>query len=174
MKNNGQDTLHPWTGYVLPFFLHTPLSLEGEEELQDLQGPKSLCQWGSTSVLPGEGCCGTQARPLLTRPRQACPFTREGAGQSQPVTWALGPPHQPSLSASNWAALGKSLQLSCILKSRDIILLTKVCIVKAMAFPAVVYGCESWTIKKAECWRIDAFELRCWRRLLRVPWPTRR
>ena len=121
-----QDTFYP-------FFLHMPLSLEGEE-LQDLQGPKSLCQLGSTSVLLGEGCCGTQARPLLTRPRQACPFTREGAGQPQPVTWALGPPHQPSRSASNWAALGKSLQLSCILKSRDVILLTKVCMVKAMVF----------------------------------------
>ena len=57
-----------------------------------------------------------------------------------------------------------------ILKSRDITLLTKVSLVKAMVFPAVMYGCESWTIKKAEQWRIDPFELRCWRRLLRVPW----
>ena len=53
---------------------------------------------------------------------------------------------------------------------RDITLLTKVHVVKAMVFPVVMYGCESWTIKKAECWRIDAFELWCWRRLLRVPW----
>ena len=60
--------------------------------------------------------------------------------------------------------------LDSILKSRDIILLTKVCLVKAMAFPVVMYGCEGWTIKKAECQRIDAFELSCWRRLLRVPW----
>ena len=51
---------------------------------------------------------------------------------------------------------------------------TKVCLVKAMVFPIVMYGCESWTIKKAECWRIDAFELWCWRRLLRVPWTARR
>ena len=51
---------------------------------------------------------------------------------------------------------------------------TKVCLVKAMVFPVVMYGCESWTIKKAECWRIDAFELWCWRRLLRVPWTVRR
>ena len=57
-----------------------------------------------------------------------------------------------------------------VLKSRDIIFLTKVCIVKAMVFPVVVYGCESWTIKKAEHRRIDAFELWCWRRLLMVPW----
>ena len=56
--------------------------------------------------------------------------------------------------------------LDSILKSRDIILATKVCVVKAMVFPVVMYGCESWTIKKAECWRIDAFELWCWRRLL--------
>ena len=60
------------------------------------------------------------------------------------------------------------------LKSRDITLPTKVCLVKAMAFPVVMYGCESWTIKKAEHWRIDAFELWCWRRLLRVPWTARR
>ena len=60
--------------------------------------------------------------------------------------------------------------LDSILKSRDITLPTKVHLVKAMVFPVVMYGCESWTIKKAECERIDAFELWCWRRLLRVPW----
>ena len=60
--------------------------------------------------------------------------------------------------------------LESILKSRDITLPTKVCLVKAMVFPVVMYGCESWTVKKAECQRIDAFELWCWRRLLRVPW----
>ena len=64
--------------------------------------------------------------------------------------------------------------LDSILKSRDITLPTKVSPVKAMAFPVVMYGCESWTIKKAECQRIDAFELWCWRRLLRVPWTARR
>ena len=64
--------------------------------------------------------------------------------------------------------------LDSILKSRDIMLLTKVQIVKAMVFPAVMYGCDSWTIKKAEHRRIDAFELWCWRRLLRVPWTARR
>ena len=60
--------------------------------------------------------------------------------------------------------------LDSILKSRDITLLTKVLLVKAMVFPVVMYGCESWTVKKAERRRIDAFELWCWRRLLRVPW----
>ena len=64
--------------------------------------------------------------------------------------------------------------LGRILKSRDIILLTKVHLVKALVFPVVMYGCESWTIKKDKCWRIDAFELWCWRRLLRVPWTARR
>ena len=64
--------------------------------------------------------------------------------------------------------------LDSILKSRDITLSTKVCLVKAMVFPVVMYGCESWTIKKAEHRRIDAFELWCWRRLLRVPWTARR
>ena len=64
--------------------------------------------------------------------------------------------------------------LDSILKSRDITLSTKVRLVKAMVFPVVMYGCESWTVKMAECRRIDAFELRCWRRLLRVPWTVGR
>ena len=64
--------------------------------------------------------------------------------------------------------------LDSILKSRDITLLTKVHLVKAMVFPIVMYGCENWTIKTAECQRIHAFELWCWRRLLRVPWTARR
>ena len=66
------------------------------------------------------------------------------------------------------------INIESILKNRDITLPTKVHLVKAMAFPAVMYECESWTIKKAECQRIDAFELWCWRRLLRVPWTARR
>ena len=64
--------------------------------------------------------------------------------------------------------------LDSILKSRDITLPTKVHLVKAMVFPAVMYGCESWTVKKVECRRTDAFELWCWRRLLRVPWTAGR
>jgi len=64
--------------------------------------------------------------------------------------------------------------LDSILKSRDITLPTKVRLVKAMVFPVVMYGCESWTVKKTECQRIDAFQLWCWRRLLRVPWTARR
>ena len=66
------------------------------------------------------------------------------------------------------------MNLDSSLRSRDITLPTKVHLVKAMIFPVVIYGCESWTVKKAECWRIDAFELWCWRRLLRVPWTARR
>ena len=70
---------------------------------------------------------------------------------------------------------GKAMtNLHSILKSRDITLSTKVHLVKALVFPVVMYGCESWTIKKAECRRIDAFELCCWRRLLRIPWTARR
>ena len=64
--------------------------------------------------------------------------------------------------------------LDSIFKSRDITLPTKICLAKAMVFPVVMYGCESWTVKKAERWRIDALELWCWRRLLRVPWTARR
>ena len=72
--------------------------------------------------------------------------------------------------------LGKKVMtnLGSILKSRDITSPTKVCLIKAMVFPVVIYGCESWTVKKAECRRIDAFELWCWRRLFRVPWAARR
>ena len=66
------------------------------------------------------------------------------------------------------------INLNSILKSRDVALPTKVHLVKDMVFPVVMYGCESWTIKKAECRRIDAFELWCWRRFLRVPWTVRR
>ena len=70
---------------------------------------------------------------------------------------------------------GKTMiNLDSILKSRDITLPTKVHLVKTTVFPVVMYGCESWTVKKAECQRIDAFELWCWRRLLRVPWSARR
>ena len=72
-----------------------------------------------------------------------------------------------------WSYLALTI-LDSILKSRDIMLPTKVRLVKAMVFPVVMYGCEAWTIKKAEHWRIDAFELWCWRRLLRVPWTARR
>ena len=64
--------------------------------------------------------------------------------------------------------------LDSILKSRDITLPTKVHLIKATVFPVIMYGCDSWTVKKADCWKIDAFELWCWRRLLRVPWTTRR
>ena len=64
--------------------------------------------------------------------------------------------------------------LESILKSRDITLPTKIRLVKAVVFPVVMYGCESWTVKKAECQKIDAFELWCWRRLLRIPWTARR
>ena len=70
--------------------------------------------------------------------------------------------------------LSNTTNLDSILKSRDITLPTKLRLVKATVFPVVMYGCESWTIKKAKCWRIDAFELWCWRRLLRVPWTARR
>ena len=66
------------------------------------------------------------------------------------------------------------INLDSILNSRNITLLTKVCIVKVMVFLVVMYGCESWTLKKVECQRIDAFELWCWKRLLRVPWTTNR
>ena len=95
-------------------------------------------------------------------------FFWEGAPKSlQMVTAAMKLRH---------LLLGKKAManLDCILKSRDITLLTKVHLVKAIVFPVVIYGCKSWTIKKAEHRRIDAFVLWCWRRLLRIPWTARR
>ena len=76
----------------------------------------------------------------------------------------------------SWVFFGRKVMtnLDSIFESRDITLPTKVHLVKAMVFPMIIYGCESWTVKKAECRRIDAFELWCWRRLLRVPWTVRR
>ena len=95
-----------------------------------------------------------------------------------PGTWDLRPSPLPLVSDEIRRCLlfGRKVMtnLDSILKSRDIILPTKVCLVKAMVFPVVMYGCESWTIKKAEHQRIDAFELWYWRRLLRVPWTARR
>ena len=81
-----------------------------------------------------------------------------------------------AMKLKRFLLLGRKVMtnLDNILKSRDITLSTKVCIVKAMVFPVVVYGCESWTIKMAESWSIDALELWCWRRLLRVPWTAKR
>ena len=83
-------------------------------------------------------------------------------------SWPHG--QQPARLLRPWDFPGKST----VLKSKSITLLTKVCIVKAMVFAVVLYGCETWTIKKAECWRIHAFDLWCWRRPLRVPWTVRR
>ena len=90
-------------------------------------------------------------------------------GLQNKCTWWLQPWNKKTLAPGR-----KTMKnLDSIIKSRDITLLTKVCIVKAMVFPVVMYGCESWTIKKAESQRIDSFELWCWRRLLRVPCTTR-
>ena len=84
--------------------------------------------------------------------------------------------HDCSHETKRRLLLGRKVMttLDSIFKSRDITLPTKVCLVKAMVFPVVMYGCESWTVKKAECRGIDAFELWCWRRLLRVPWTASR
>ena len=92
------------------------------------------------------------------------------SGLQNHCRWWLKPRNKKVL------ALGKKVMTNqdSIWKSRDITLSTKVRLIKAMVFPVVTYGCESWTIKKAECRRIDAFELWCWRRLLRVPWTARR
>ena len=99
--------------------------------------------------------------------------------QCQTLFWGAPKLLQLVIAAMNLKdaySLGRKVMtnLDSIFKSRDITLPTKVCIVKAMVLPVVKYGCESWTIRKAERQRIDAFELQCWRRLLRVPWTVRR
>ena len=91
--------------------------------------------------------------------------------QSYPT---LSDPMDCILPGSSVHGIFQARVLDSIFKSRDITLPTKVPLVKAMVFPVVMYGCESWTVKKAQCQRIDAFELWCWRRLLRVPWTARR
>ena len=101
-----------------------------------------------------------------------------GKQWKQCQTLFLGAPKSLQMvsAAAKLKDLGRKVMtnLDSIFKSRDITLLTNVCLVKAMVFPVFMYGCESWTVKKAECWRIDAFELWCWRRLLRVPWTAGR
>ena len=90
-----------------------------------------------------------------------------------PCNILLGDLETKKVQISNKVGNLLQLNLDSIFKSRDITLPTKVHLVKAMVFPVVMYGCESWTVKKAQCRRIDAFELWCWRRLLRVPWTAR-
>ena len=104
------------------------------------------------------------------------------ATHSSVLAWRIPGAGEPSGLTSmgshrvghDWSDLAAAAAADSILKSRDITLPTKVHLVKAMVLPVVMYGCESWTVKKAECQRIDAFELWCWRRLLRVPWIARR
>ena len=102
---------------------------------------------------------------------QLCPTLRDPTDCSLPGSSVHGSFQARVLE---WGAIAFSLtNLDSVLKSRDITLPTNVCIVKAMVFPVVMYGCESWIIKKTECQRIDAFELWCWRRVLRIPWTAR-
>ena len=127
------------------------LKAEGEGDDRGWDGwMTSLTQW--TWVLLNSESCWWTGRPGVLR------FM---GSQRIGHDWA---------TELNWT----ELNLDSILKSRDITLPTKVSLVKAMVFPVVMYGCESWTIRKAEHWRTDAFELWCWRRLLRVPWTARR
>ena len=104
------------------------------------------------------------------------PWTEEPCRLQSMGSQRVGHDWATSLTHLLHLLLGRKVMtnLDSMLKSKDITLPTKVRLVKAMVFPVVMYGCESWTVKKAEHWRIDAFELCCWRRLLRVPWTARR
>ena len=111
-----------------------------------------------------------EKRSQLGAPQPSCePCLRSHTGLRRTEAGALKPIPDTILFDSNLMT-----NLDSVLKTKDITLLTKVCIVEAMVFPAVMYRCESWTIKKAEFRRIYAFELSCWKRLLRVPWIARR
>ena len=121
------------------------------------RGCRRVCSHGKRGVSSGgETVKGAQSRLILCNPRDCSPPDSSIHGILQ-------------ARVLDWGAIAYR-----ILKSRDITLSTKVCLVKAMVFPVDMYGCESWTEKKAEHQRIDACELWCWRRLLRVPWTARR
>ena len=121
---------------------------------------KTLAPWRKSYDKPAAAAAAAAAKSL-----QSCPTVRPSR-------------RQPTGLLCPWDSPGKNTGAGChldsLLKSRDITLPTKVHLVKAMLFPVVIYGCESWTIKKAERRRIDAFQLWCWRRPLRVPWTARR
>ena len=155
--------------------------------LHGLQPARLLCPWDFPGKDTGVGChflLQSKRAPRNTRSKR-----RKDKGSSE-KTAVCGRSLQPQggfpkflpvwiISPSEikrHLLLGRKVttNLDSIFKSQSITLPTKVSLVKAVVFPVVMYGCESWTVKTAECWRIDAFELWCWRRLLRVPWTTRR
>ena len=145
---------------------------------------------------PSSQWCHPACHPLSSpSPPAPNPSQHQGLFQSGPITsWEIDGETVETVADFNFGGskitadsdysheikrrllLGRKVMtnLDSILKGRDITWPTKVCLVKAMVFPVVMYGCESWTMKKAEHWRVDAFELWCWRRLLRVPWTARR
>ena len=139
------------------------------------QPTRLRCLWDSPGNDTGEGChfllqcMKVKSENEVT---QSCPSL------CNPMDCSLQAPLSMGFSRQEyWSGLllpSPITNLDSIFKSRDITLLTKVHLVKAMVFPVVMYGCESWTMKKADPWWIDAFELRCWRSLLRVPWTERR
>ena len=148
-----------------------------------LSGNKSSCQcmrcgfnpW--VRKIPGGGCNPLQYS-CLENPmdRQARCASVHRITKKSDMTWAPKSLQMviEAMKLKDTCSLEEKANLDSILKSRDITLQTKVHLVKAMVFPVIMYGCESWTIKKAERRRIDASELWCWRRLLRVPWTARR
>ena len=144
----------------------TTLMAESEEELKSL--------W--MKVKEESERAGLKLNIQKTKIMASCPITswQIDGEKMETVTDFIFPGSKITADGdcSHDLLLGRKVMtnLDSIFKSRDIILPTKVHIVQAMVFPVVIYGCESWTIKKAECWRTDDFELCCWRRLLRVPW----
>ena len=146
-----------------------------------LSGNKSSCQCRRCGFnswvrkIPGGGCNPLQYS-CLENPmdRQARWASVHRITKNSDMTWAPKSLVIEAMKLKDTCSLEKKTNLDSILKSRDITLQTKVHLVKAMVFPVIMCGCESWTLKKAERRRIDASELWCWRRLLRVPWTARR
>ena len=153
------------------------VSCAQEAETKTREEMSLLPSWRRASGL--KGCCSGADAPdvyLNTRPQMSlCKFGRRETC-SNFLGFKITADGDCSHEIKRHLLLGRKVMtnLDSILKSRDITLPTKVCLVKALGFPVVIYGCESWTIKKAEHRRTDAFKLWCWRRLLRVPWTARR
>ena len=152
-------------GLLLSLNQHSFILQAGSSSLRSRMGDFASTSCSSVCCSCGRVCCHTEETKDEYRSLELCCLGSPSLSQD------CSRPHENTLHFAMLLLLGRKVMtnLDSILKSRDITLPTKLCLVKAMVFPVVMYGCESWTVKKAECQRTDAFELWCWRRLLTVP-----